>query len=283
MNLKQKYDLVSKKGLYKSMKCFSIDLDGTLLNSSHQIPEENFKVLQDLQAQGHTIIINTGRAVEDVIKFEEIQKLQAPIISINGTVIYSSTQEVLYEASLPVEIYKEILPILQDLGLWVMVYTNQGGFPCRNPEIQDKNDDEIGSIFADYDYNQILEKENLKIYKVMAVSRRDELEKIDKAKQTIDGKFELSWASSHPNNVEFTSVEANKGRALLRYQKLTDTEFDEIFAFGDGGNDLEQFKVASTSVAMENAPFTIKQEADVVTKTNDENGFAYAIQHLINL
>ena len=272
-----------RKELYKSMKCFSIDLDGTLLNSSHQIPEENFKVLQDLQAQGHTIIINTGRAVEDVIKFEEIQKLQAPIISINGTVIYSSTQEVLYEASLPVEIYKEILPILQDLGLWVMVYTNQGGFPCRNPEIQDKNDDEIGPIFADYDYNQILEKENLKIYKVMAVSRRDELEKINKAKQTIDGKFELSWASSHPNNVEFTSVEANKGRALLRYQKLTDTEFDEIFAFGDGGNDLEQFKVATTSVAMENAPFTIKQEADVVTMTNDENGFAYAVQHLINL
>ena len=283
MNLKQKYNLVSKKGLYTRMKCFSIDLDGTLLNSSHQIPEENFKVLQDLQAQGHTIIINTGRAVEDVIKFEEIQKLQAPIISINGTVLYSSTSEVLYEASLPVEIYKEILPILQDLGLWVMVYTNQGGFPCRNPEIQDKNDDEIGSIFADYDYNQILEKENLKIYKVMAVSRRDELEKIDKAKQTIDGKFELSWASSHPNNVEFTSVEANKGTALLRYQKLTDTEFDEIFAFGDGGNDLEQFKVATTSVAMENAPFTIKQEADVVTKTNDENGFAYAVQHLINL
>ena len=107
--------------------------------------------------------------------------------------------------------------------------------------------------------------------------------KLIKRKKTIDGKFELSWASSHPNNVEFTSIDANKGTALLRYQKLTDTEFDEIYAFGDGGNDIEQFKVASTSVAMENAPFTIKQEADVVTKTNDENGFAYAIQHLINL
>lgn len=265
------------------MKCFSIDLDGTLLNSSHQISEENYKVLQDLQAQGHMIMINTGRAVEDVIKFEEIQKLQAPIISINGTVIYSNTREVLYEASLPIETYKEILPILQDIGLRVMVYTNQGGFPCRNPEIQDKHDDEIEPIFADYDYNQILEKENLKIYKVMAVSRRDELEKINKAKKKIDGKFELSWASSHPNNVEFTSVEANKGRALLRYQKLTDIEFDEIFAFGDGGNDLEQFKVATTSIAMENAPFTIKQEVDVVTLTNDEDGFAYAVNHLINL
>src|SRR4051794_20832213 len=107
------------------MKCFSIDLDGTLLNSAHKIPEENFKVLQKLQSQGHTIIINTGRAVEDVIKFEEIQDLQAPIISINGTVLYSSTREVLYEASLPVETYQQLLPILRDLGLWVMVYTNQ--------------------------------------------------------------------------------------------------------------------------------------------------------------
>ena len=156
-------------------------------------------------------------------------------------------------------------------------------FHVETPRFKIKADDEIEPIFADYDYNQILEKENLKIYKVMAVSRHDELDKIDRAKQAIDGKFELSWASSHPNNVEFTSVEANKGRALLRYQKLTDIQFDEIFAFGDGGNDLEQFKVATTSVAMENAPFTIKQEADVVTKTNDENGFAYAVQQLINL
>ena len=283
MNLKQKYNLVSKKGFYTRMKCFSIDLDGTLLNSSHQIPEENFKVLQDLRAQGHTIIINIGGAVQDVIKFEEIQKLQAPIISINGTVIYSSTQEVLYEASLPVETYKEILPILQDIGLWVMVYTNQGGFPCRNPEIQDKTDDAIEPIFANYDYNQILEKrisKSIKSWPYLVMMNSTKLTVQNKQSMEV---LNFSWASSHPNNVEFTSVEANKGRALLRYQKLTDIQFDEIFAFGDGGNDLEQFKVAITSVAMENAPFTIKQEADVVTMTNDENGFAYAVQHLINL
>ena len=74
-----------------------------------------------------------------------------------------------------------------------------------------------------------------------------------------------------------------KERLYYAINKLTDIQFDEIFAFGDGGNDLAQFKVATTSVAMGNAPFTIKQEADVVTKTNDENGFAYAVQHLINL
>ena len=82
------------------------------------------------------------------------------------------------------------------------------------------------------------EKENLKIHKVMAVSRKDQLEKIDLAKRAIEGKFEISMASSHPHNVEFTSIEANKGTALLRYQQLVNLHFDEIFAFGDGGNDL---------------------------------------------
>ena len=192
------------------MKCFSIDLDGTLLNSKHQIPEENYKVLQELQAQGHRIIINTGRAVEDVLKFSEIQQLQIPIISINGTIIYSNTREVLYEASLPMDTYKELLPVLQGLGLWIMVYTNQGGFPCRNPEIQDKSPEEIQPIFANYNYDQLLEKEGLKIYKVMAVSRHDQLEKIVAAKEAIGEKLQLSMASSHPNNVEFTSTEANK-------------------------------------------------------------------------
>jgi len=265
------------------MKCFSIDLDGTLLNSNHEISDENLKVLQYLQEQGHSIIFNTGRAVEDVIKFDAVKRLETPIFSINGTVLYSKSRDVLYEASLPVSIYKKLFPILKELGLWIMVYTNQGGFPCRNPEIQDKNPEEIERIFHGYDYDQILEKDNLKIYKVMAVSRMDQLEKIDQTKQAIEGNFEVSMASSHPNNVEFTSIEANKGAALLRYQQLTDLHFDEIFAFGDGGNDLAQFKVATTSVAMGNAPFPIQQEADIITKTNDENGFAYAVRELLNI
>ena len=263
------------------MKCFSIDLDGTLLNSDHEISHENLEVLKTIQKQGHTIIINTGRAFEDVIKYEEIQKLETPIICINGTVLYSKAREVLYEASLPISIYKELFPILKEIGVWIMVYTNQGGFPCRNPEIQDKSPEEIDRIFHDYDYDHILNKDHLKIHKVMAVSRKDQIEKIDQIKQIIQGKLDLSMASSHPNNVEFTSIEADKGSALIRYQQMMNLQYDEIFAFGDGGNDLAQFKVATTSVAMGNAPHTVQQQADIITKTNDENGFAYAVQSLL--
>lgn len=265
------------------MKCFSIDLDGTLLNTNHEISHENLNVLKELKSQGHSIIINTGRAFEDVIKFDEIKDLQVPIFCINGTILYSAAQDVLFEASLPLTVCKDLIPKLRELGLWVMIYANQGGFPCRYPLIQDKTDEEIEPIFQDYNYDEIFEKENLKIYKIMAVSRRDELEKIKLATQATEGKYDLSMASSHPNNIEFTSVEANKGTALMRYQQLADIHFDEIFAFGDGGNDISQFHAATTSVAMGNAPFSVQQEADITTKTNDEDGFSYAIKHLLNL
>ncbi|MGM0903151.1 MAG: HAD family hydrolase [Bacillota bacterium] len=265
------------------MKCFSIDLDGTLLNSNHEISNENFKALSYIQEQGHAIIINTGRAYEDVIKFDAIKQIQCPIFCINGTVLYSETSEVLFEASFPISIYKKLFPVLKQMGLWLMVYTNQGGFPCRNPEIQDKSDEEKEHIFQSYDYDQFLEKDNLQIYKIMAVSRKNQLEKIDVVKQAIEGNYEVSMASSHPNNVEFTSIVANKGTALIRYQQLANQKFEEIFAFGDGGNDSAQFRVATTSIAMGNAPTHIQEQADIITKTNDENGFAYAVHELLNL
>ena len=62
---------------------------------------------------------------------------------------------------------------------------------------------------------------------------------------------------------------------------MMNLNFTEIYAFGDGGNDIAQFKVATTSVAMGNAPASVQQEADLITKTNDENGFAYAVQSLL--
>lgn len=264
------------------MKCFSIDLDGTLLSSTNEISQENLKTLQDLKNAGHSVIINTGRAYDDVISFEALKNLKLPIITINGTVLYSEQQDVLFEASLPIATYKEIFPVLKDNGLWVMVYTNQGGFPFRYPAVKHLPDDEIEPLFAGYNYEQMFEYEDLIIYKVMGVSRHSQVENVKLAQQMVSQlNLEISMASSHPNNIEFTSKLANKGAALERYQQIKNIKFDEIFAFGDGGNDVSQFKVATTSVAMGNAPVDVQKEADIITKTNDENGFAYAVSNLL--
>jgi hypothetical protein len=265
------------------MKCISIDLDGTLLNSQHEISGENVKVLNELQKSGHSVILNTGRAFADVIKLKAVQNMEVPIFCINGSVLYSNSRELLYEATLSDLAYKEIFAILKGLGVGILVYTNYGGFPSTLPPLHGKSKQELDVLFQEFNYDQILEKDNLKIYKLIALVHQDKLEIIEEVKAAVAGKFDISMASSFPNNVEITSSEAHKGKALLRYQQMMNLDFDEIIAFGDGGNDLAQFEVATTSVAMGNAPLHIQEKADLITKTNDEDGFAYAVRHLLQL
>ncbi|MGG1678107.1 Cof-type HAD-IIB family hydrolase [Neobacillus sp. NRS-1170] len=265
------------------MKCLSIDLDGTLLNSEQEISNENVETLNELQQQGHCVILNTGRAYADVIKLKAVQNMEVPIFCINGSNLYSSKRELLYEATLSISVYKEIFSILKELGVGILVYTNYGGFPSTLPPLHGKSRDELDVLFHEFNYDEILMKENLKIYKLIALTHFDQLDKVEAVKTALVDKFDISLASSFPNNVEITSSEAHKGKALLRYQKMMNISFDEIIAFGDGGNDLTQFEVANTSIAMGNAPLHVQQKADIITKTNDENGFAYAVRHLLKL
>ncbi|WML26122.1 HAD family hydrolase [Neobacillus sp. OS1-33] len=273
------------KGNMTNMKCISIDLDGTLLNSQNGISVENEKALNELKEAGHCLILNTGRAYADVIKLKAVQNMEIPIFCINGSILYSEMREMLYEATLTLSTYKKIFTILKELGVGILVYTNYGGFPSTLPPLHGKTKQELDTLFQEFDYEEILRKDDVKIYKLIALVHPDQLERINEVKAALAGKFDISIASSFPNNVEITSNEAHKGKALLRYQKMMNLSFEEIIAFGDGGNDLAQFEVATTSVAMGNAPVYVQQKADLITKTNDEDGFAFAVReqlHLLN-
>jgi len=265
------------------MKCFSIDLDGTLLNSDHEISEANMQTINELNDQGHAVILNTGRAYGDVIKIDALQNLEIPIFCVNGSVLFSDKRELLYEATISIETYNELFPILKELGVGILVYTNYGGFPSTLPPLHKKSKEELNTLFEEFNYDEILEKDQLKIYKIIALTHLDEVEKVEVVKKALEGKFPIAMASSFPNNVEITSSEAHKGKALLRYQNMMNLDFEEIIAFGDGGNDLAMFEAATTSVAMANAPLHVQQAADIVTKSNDEDGFAYAVRQLLNL
>lgn len=265
------------------MKCISIDLDGTLLNSKQEISEENIKALNELQEQGHCAILNTGRAFADVVKLDAVKHLKVPIFCINGAVLYSDTRELLYEATIPVETYRGVFSILKELGVGILVYTNDGGFPTTLPYTHDKSKEELRALFQGYNYDKVLEIDNLQIYKIIALVSPNQVDKIEEVKVALGNKFDITMASSFPNNLEITSNEAHKGKALLRYQQMMNLSFDEIIAIGDGGNDLAQFEVANISIAMGNAPDSIKNQADMVTKINDEDGFAYAMREQLKL
>ena len=71
------------------MICISIDLDGTLLNSEHEISKEHELALKELHDSGYEVILNTGRAYPDIVKYKAIENMKLPIICLNGSAVYS--------------------------------------------------------------------------------------------------------------------------------------------------------------------------------------------------
>ena len=265
------------------MKCVSIDLDGTLLDDHHQISEANRMIIQKLKDQHIEVILNTGRQYADVIKVDGVKELELPIFCLNGSMMYDEKGKLLYETQISIDLYQTLLKVLQNLEVGVLVYTNQGGFPGTLPMLRGKSWDEIQALFDQQDYEAILHLKDIKIYKLIAVVDETQLDKIDHVKEVLRKYETISFSSSFPNNCEITSSEAQKGKAIRRYEKLRNLTFNEIYSFGDGGNDITQFEVSTRSFAMENAPEEIKKRASDVTKSNNEDGFAYAIEKILKL
>ncbi len=69
------------------MKLAAIDLDGTLLNSQHQLLEKNTRALRQAQAQGIQLVLATGRSVVSVVDMLEQMELEGFILALNGTFI----------------------------------------------------------------------------------------------------------------------------------------------------------------------------------------------------
>ncbi|WP_141433973.1 HAD family hydrolase [Bacillus sp. 03113] len=265
------------------MKCVSIDLDGTLLDTKHQISKENEVVISQLKEKGIEVILNTGRAYKDVVKIPEVQDLNCPIFCLNGSMMYAPTGELLYETNLSFALYNRLIKTLQHLNVGILVYTNQGGFPATLPNLRGKTNEEIQEMFDRTDYVHIPHIENIKIYKLIAWVPNEQKDTIQLVRESVKNEESISFSSSFPNNLEITSVEAQKGKAIRRYEEIKQVSFDEIYSFGDGGNDVSQFEVSTVSFAMENAPDEIKQKATNTTKSNDEDGVAHAIKHILKL
>jgi 5-amino-6-(5-phospho-D-ribitylamino)uracil phosphatase len=265
------------------MKCVSLDLDGTLLNSKHEITEGTENVLNQLTEKGIDVIINTGRAYKDIVKIKAVDKLKCPIICLNGSMMYSETGEIIYETTLSHSLCEKLISTIRNLGVGVLVYTNQGGFPATLPQLYGKTLKEIHSMFEQQNYQEIFENEDIKIYKMIAWVEESNIERIEDVRIHMKQEESISFSSSHPNNLEITSIEAQKGKAIRRYEQLMNRTYDEIYSFGDGGNDISQFEVSTKSFAMENAPDEVKSKATHITKSNDEDGVVHALKNMLKL
>jgi hypothetical protein len=260
------------------MKCLSIDLDGTLLNTSHGISTENLEAIKEAKRNGVHVILNTGRDLPEVLCYPELKNLNVPVICMNGTRIFTEKNELLFEVQLPKDLYFVAMNLLTKHNVKAVTFTNKGMFTQENSNIPEFYDE---SNVIRTNFEKLVLMDDIIFYKILINS--DDTNLLKKIQSEIIENTKINASFSYFNWMEVTGPGATKGKALKQYEKLRGNNFTEIYSIGDGGNDVSKFKISTISVAMGNAPEDIKAAANFVTKTTDENGVAYAIKHLFKL
>ncbi|GGK26733.1 phosphatase YwpJ [Caldalkalibacillus thermarum] len=284
------------------MKLVAIDLDGTLLNPKGQISEENACALRRAEQEGLQVIIATGRSYPNAKELLAAAGLHPPIISVNGALLHSEAGKLMACQPLPGSVLKPVWAKLAAQDIYLEVYTNRGIVTKTKSrtvlESQWKNfRSALPSLTADQFYTmldhhlaqttQVKDRElqemftskELEVYKLLLFSfDQQQLKELRQELIEIEG---LNITSSDRYNLELTSLEATKGKALKKAAHLLRIPLSEVVAIGDNLNDVSMLQIAGFSVAMGNAAEEVKQICDFITLTNDQHGVAHVIDRLL--
>ena len=122
--------------------------------------------------------------------------------------------------------------------------------------------------------------ENEKFFKLLIVGDKEVLDELEKRiPQKISAYFSVLRSEAH--YLEFIPNHAHKGTGIESLCRTLGLSKDNAMAFGDAGNDLAMLVSAGLGVAMENGFDYVKEAADVVTKTNDEDGVAFLVNKFL--
>lgn len=262
----------------KCKRTFVFDLDGTVLNSKNEFPKETKTLVQNIVGNGDNVVFATGRMhisakkLLDNVFGEDI----FPIISYNGAVIYVPGEGFIYEKTLDIETAYKVIDFLREKNIHIQTYVDDNLY-------SEKDDDEIRlyAKHADVPYYVVedlkaLEHPPIKMLAIAEEAILDSL--IEPLKEIVDGKANVF--KSFPIFLDIVPADANKGIALKFLADYLNFDLGSTIVFGDNENDIYMFKVASKRIAVSNAVWRLKEVADFVSKSNEENGVLHAFVHL---
>jgi Cof subfamily protein (haloacid dehalogenase superfamily) len=265
-------------------KLVAIDMDGTLLNSEKQISERTRKAIENAKMQGTHIVICTGRILNSALYYSESLDLKNPLIACNGAIIVDEDRNVIYEKALEREKIREISNLAKLENIYCHFYDKSNFYSnIRSDEVlkfynEGNSEVNIGVNVFD-NIEDIMKMEDLNVYKFIFIDNNRD--KLNKLREKLDKLGNINTTSSWINNIEAMGLNVSKGEALKALCKKLNIEAEEVIAIGDSENDLSMLKFAGLGVAMKNGDKLIKEYADHITDSNDENGVAKVIEKFI--
>lgn len=261
-------------------KMIVLDCDGTLLNSKKEISETTKKALVSAMDRGIKVMLASARPfyrLKPMLETLGSNVADQYTIAFNGGLIMNNTEtEIILSRSFAAEQMKRIIEVGDEAGTMMFLYTQNAILANRDdPKYRQKNPD---VAFYVCDLHEV-DFAKTEIFKVAYVNKPDVTVQLRTNLPTdMYDNFEIS--SSVPQFVEFTPKDVTKAYALKLLCEKMNISADEVVAFGDEDNDLPMLNFSGFGIAMGNAAQRVKNVADYVTTSNDEDGVARALAFL---
>jgi len=260
-------------------KLVAVDIDGTLLNSQGIITDKTRSSIQKAVDKGIVFSICTGRPIQGVERFNSLLDLDSPYITYNGAmIVMGRSKEILYEQGLSAEAARSIMSWGKKFQTTIMVWSNNQLYAS-----------ELNARAHDYKKLSgveplLIDDEKTLIHNgVTKILWYDDIDKIDLYQGLLKNALfdNVNYYTSKPTFLEFVDKRVSKANAMEKLGTHFGISSEEMIAIGDGFNDLSMIEYAGMGVAMGNAPQAIRDKANFVTLTNDEDGIAYALEKFI--
>ncbi|WP_461811922.1 Cof-type HAD-IIB family hydrolase [Faecalimonas sp.] len=269
----------------KKIKLIGLDCDGTLLNDNKELTEYSREVLQRAIAKGIHIVIATGRPLTGIPKeVLSIEGIRYALTSNGARIVDIMENKVISECTMAAKTARKLLHIFSAYDTYKEIFIDGQGYASKEDleRIDEYVDTESMARYVREcreeveNLEELLKEDGIRVDKVhvMFCNQSERMKALAEVRK-VEG---ITTTFAISNNIEVNMLDVDKGQGLLRLGRLLGIKREEIMACGDGMNDLEMLKAAGLGVAMENAMDEVKQAADYITDTNENNGVAKAIE-----
>lgn len=261
-------------------KLLVLDLDGTLTNKKKEITEHTRQTLIQAQEKGLKIVLASGRPTYGVAPLAEkleLQKYEGYILSYNGgEIIDWKTGELMYKNLLDHDVLPYLYQCAKQNDFAIVTYDGEYVL-TEHPDDEYVQKEAILNVMKTKKVANFLDAVKHPIAKCLIVGEPTRLAVLEK-EMYEHLKDRMGVFRSEPYFLELVPKGIDKAQSLSVLLKEIGITKDEMIAIGDGFNDLSMIKYAGLGIAMKNAQDIVKENADFITLSNEEDGVAYAVE-----
>jgi Cof subfamily protein (haloacid dehalogenase superfamily) len=265
------------EGAGQPIRLVIADVDGTLVTQEKLLTKRAEEAVMRLYEAGILFTITSGRPPRGMAMLIEPLKLTQPIAAFNGGVLIKpDLTTVVDQKFLPPGVPEKVISVIEDHGLDVWLYTATEWY------VRDLNAPHVAREQWTVKFPPAVVKgfDGLldRVAKIVGVS--DDFERVAKCEKDVQQACgtSVSAARSQPYYLDVTHPQANKGEVVLSLSRLLNIRTEQIGTIGDMPNDVLMFRKSGMSIAMGNASPDVQASATYVTSSNEEEGFAKAME-----